>query len=331
VFLGYTYTVIIAAALIAVALALRPLQAPQENRVAKADRAKSASTPHNSDNSQTPPRAFAQNAAPSSEPATHANQTNANANTENDNTQWWIKIFTGVLAFVGVFQLVVMFLQWLTYRRQAGIMESQRGAMQGQLTTMNSQLAQMESAGKQTDAIIAQATEQAKAAQESVEIVISKERGRITLEPVVVSFPPTGINFLGLSYRVTIRGTTDVRIVSSEAKAIVTNSRDVPPRQDGMFWALSIPQWITRENSSDIHHHPIFGAGDTIVADPADISGLRDGTRFVHFWGTIGYQDIFGRPHTRTFRHIWKLDEFQSLAGLGRWHIHGPKEDNDDT
>ena len=52
-------------------------------------------------------------------------QANADSNAENSNAQRRMEIFTGVLAGVGVLQFVVMFLTWMVYRRQAGIMKTQ--------------------------------------------------------------------------------------------------------------------------------------------------------------------------------------------------------------
>src|SRR5664279_3009884 len=49
---------------------------------------------------------------------------------EDAQTQGRIVIFTGLLVVVGFLQVAVMFLTWLVYRRQAGIMEQQRATME---------------------------------------------------------------------------------------------------------------------------------------------------------------------------------------------------------
>jgi hypothetical protein len=87
---------------------------------------------------------------------------------EDRSTQQKLTWFTGVLAAVGVLQLVVMFLTWLIYRRQAREMRRQRHEMRQQRhmmwrqwKVMEGQLSQMEGSGKQTDELIRHAGNQA--------------------------------------------------------------------------------------------------------------------------------------------------------------------------
>jgi hypothetical protein len=114
---------IFAFAALAVALAIQPSQAPPEERVAKSQGAKNTSTTENTNSTQKPSQPHPQAPPTSSQPSTHTNQSNGNSEAENVQVQRWIEVFTGVLACVGVLQLVVMFLTWRVYSRQAHLME----------------------------------------------------------------------------------------------------------------------------------------------------------------------------------------------------------------
>lgn len=178
--------------------------APENQGAAKSNRTKSTAQANNTASHQTPPAqpdpADAQvpiATVSQGSPATandHARTSDQQTADENHATQRKLTWFTGVLAGVGVLQLVVMFLTWLVYRRQAGIMEGQRTTMQNQWTTMQGQLGQMETAGKQTDKLIAQATTQAEktgiaaeAARESAEAFVLSERAWIQVH---IAKPP---------------------------------------------------------------------------------------------------------------------------------------------
>jgi hypothetical protein len=166
-------------AMLVAAFAQQPAKAPEDKEASESDSAQSTahakSTKSNQDTSARP------TPVPSD---------------EDRSTQRKLTLFTAVLAGVGVLQLVVMFLTWLVYRRQAGIMEQQRATMQSQWTTMQDQLIQMKSGGEQTDKMIAQVTQQvghletsATAAKNSADILVMSERAwvevHITKEPEV--------------------------------------------------------------------------------------------------------------------------------------------------
>ena len=167
VFLCYTYAVIIALTIIAMALAAQPPQSPQEKGIPKSQGTKNAPTTENANNTQKPSQPHPQDTVTAAQPSANTNQSSANSETENVQVQRRIEIFTGVLAGVGALQLVVMFLTWLVYKRQAGEMRRsrhemrrQRHVMFGQYKAMRDQIAQMEQAGKQTAELIKQASTQ---------------------------------------------------------------------------------------------------------------------------------------------------------------------------
>jgi hypothetical protein len=135
---------IFAVALVAVALAAQPVKAPKEKGVAESEHTHSAGKSQNANTPQEPSQANNSPTAPASistasQPAAKATESDTHAGAENINTQWWIEIFTGVLACVGVLQLAVMFLTWMVYRRQAREMRRQRHEMRRQRHVMHGQ------------------------------------------------------------------------------------------------------------------------------------------------------------------------------------------------
>ena len=112
--------------LAALIFAQQPAKAPKSSQAAESNNANSACrTQETNGNQQQPAQA---------KPERHSDSTTANnqmatgsqkASKEDRATQSKLIWFTGVLAGVGVLQLLVMFLTWLVYRRQAAIMTRQ--------------------------------------------------------------------------------------------------------------------------------------------------------------------------------------------------------------
>lgn len=331
---------IVAAALIAMALALQPSQAPQEPRSTKGGGTEKTSTTEHSDKSKEPAQISKQSSLATSQPASTANQANTDHEAENIKIQAWIEIFTGVLAGVGVLQFMVMFLTWLVYRRQAREMRRQRHEMRRQRhvmfrqwKAMHEQIGQMAAQTTVLERSVAVAKESADAARDSVEIVVNKERARLRVEPQQLSLPETEPSpFFCVTYRVRLIGPTDASIVRAECFARLTDSQ-TPPTVDGPFpWPIDIPQWFTQADSGTDHYRPIWTTQDFNNVSSEDITGLRSGMCFIHFWGFINYQDIFQRPHTHRFRYLWKLNEihFGSSPRSGHWRKYGSDQDNSD-
>jgi hypothetical protein len=158
-------------------LAQQPAKAPEGKGAAESNHTKSAAHATNAESNQAPPTKPAPAAAPASAATVsqgltatakdHARTGSQQTSDEDRSTQRKSTWFTGVLAGVGVLQLIVMYLTWRVYRRQAREMRRQRIAMTGQRlemrrqrTIMQGQLGQMEGAGRQTDKLIEQSTKQ---------------------------------------------------------------------------------------------------------------------------------------------------------------------------
>ena len=157
--------------------AQQPVKTPESQGGAERNNAKSArvdKADHDSHGNTTQPTPISPPPTVGPEakgnPGTAANAaaaSNQQTNEEDRAIQRKLEWFTGILAAVGFLQLVVMFLTWLVYRRQAGEMRRsrhemrrQRHVMYRQYRVMRDQIAQMESAGKQTAELINQASTQ---------------------------------------------------------------------------------------------------------------------------------------------------------------------------
>jgi hypothetical protein len=154
-----------------VIVAQQPSKPPEDKRATEANRAESTAHTKNAESKQTQaaqplppptPLPVVTESQRSTATANDHTQTTSQQTADEDRTaQRKLTWFTGILAAVGVSQLVVMFLTWLIYRRQAHEMRRQRHEMRrqrhvmlDQWKAMRGQLGQMEGAGKQTNDVI---------------------------------------------------------------------------------------------------------------------------------------------------------------------------------
>jgi hypothetical protein len=265
--------------------------------------------------------------------SSHTSQVSAQSSqpqtaTSNDDVeiQRKIEIFTGGLVIVGVLQAGVMFLTWLVYRRQAGIMEQQRATMESQWTTMQGQLAHMR---KQTDILdksVTAAEKSAEAANRGVEIMISKERARLFIEVEPLSIPDSPSPLFSVKHRVRIHGSTDAIIIESGGCAAIGDSKDIPNIET--FLCLpAVRDEIISPTSQEHSYTPVLASQGGISIGQSDLDDLTKGAKFVHFWGFIRYQDLFGSEYVRRFRKQW-----QPFPGIGGcWLDRGSEEENNET
>jgi hypothetical protein len=255
--------------------------------------------------------------------------------------------FTGILAVVGVLQLIVMFLTWRVYSRQAGIMEQQRETMQNQWTTMQGQLTQMVNAGQKTDSLIAQtviqtektgiaanaAKQSADTAKDNVRLIIEKERSRITVE-IPSKLTITNTMFNTINFKVHVFAPTPAIIIDAQVGAQITDSRDLKTRW--LIHAMNLSSIQTRMSSVIEKNTVLFENGNGLM------EAINAKTKFVHFWGIIKYKDVFqsdaDKPHETVFGYIWEVGAdvaggFPKI-GEGRWMsewVEHPPNDNRET
>ena len=160
--------------------------------------------------------------------------------TEEFSTQLKLTLFTGVLAVVGVLQLVVMFLTWIVYRRQAREMRHQRHEMRKQRHVMFRQWRAMREQGvlmqSQTEILqksVAAAEKSADAAKDNIELFTSRERAwlRIEVEPLVLYKD----EILDVRYKLAHYGPTDAILTWSTISAVLTDSTDIPKEWEDTY------------------------------------------------------------------------------------------------
>jgi hypothetical protein len=328
-------------------LAQQPAKAPEGKRIAERDGAESAAHTKSTESNQTqsaqptPTRAqgpVGEESQRSATTATNHAQTSSQQTPDVDrSTQQKLTWFTGVLAAVGVLQLVVMFLTWLVYRRQAGIMAHQAGemtqqrvAMTGQLKAMEGQLKQMESAGSQTKALISRASDQASALRRSADalqlnaraakvtalatqkaanaakksaeaslnsIDIIKSKERARIRIVVEPWMP----FIGVpvvEYTIHLDGSTTAYIVNAAAMAYTDNT-------ENLFIGITIPGGVMLPTSPTLQQSaPVWPDASF---SQANIDEIGEGRSTVRFRGYIRYKDVFGDLHVTNFAYKWRV------------------------
>jgi hypothetical protein len=145
----------------------------------------------------------------------------------------------------------------------------------------------------------------ARAAIQSIEIIISKERARIYIEPdgfdfdVSDEYDPK----YEVKYKITCSGTTPAIIYDSRitAEIGVTQERSQPER-----WAVQIPLPSNLVQDGIELRIPLSGESDLFneVLDEQ----IESGKLFVNFWGYINYRDLFFKGDgfwRKNFRYTW--------------------------
>jgi hypothetical protein len=343
-----------------IVLAQQPAKAPQHKKAAETNRTGSTRNSKATKNDQTqvakPTPATSQTpVVPEGQrDATttndHTQQGNKQTSDEDRSTQKKLTWFTGVLAAVGGLQLVVMFLTWMVYRRQARELRRQRHemgrqrhvmfrqwkAMREQADSMGAQLKAMEESSKQVnkqieilERSVAATEKSADAAKENIELYISKERARLRVEikPLVLSpKPEPGYR---VDFAVSIDGPTAAFITESLCVACVAPEEIIDNSELGdmiMFPIRLLPDVIAA-NSQPLDCYAFFGL--TNPDEELYILEIGASRLFVVIRGFIKYKDVFDREHATYFRYVWKSSKF--VKDYGDWVKCGSPEENRET
>ena len=203
--------------------------------------------------------------------------------------------FTGLLAVVGVLQLFVLLGQTILFRRQTKIM--------GQHKTSLEQLATAA-----IDNAVA-ASKNADAGRQAVDIVISKERARLSISADNLSLANPGLQWV--NYKIQISGLTNASVLSSQANVWITDSLESSlPSQSHPMHALPV-----RIKPFTEIERKAFVWPDLTLSQP-EISEIISGNKFVHFVGFIKYRDdfydVFKNERVTEFAWVWR---FLGIAG----------------
>jgi hypothetical protein len=182
--------------------------------------------------------------------------------------------------------------------------------MGGQLKTMRGQLATMDEQTRHLEASVGAAQSNATAAKEgaeatkrNIEMQISKERARITVDkPEKLSLGGSK-PFGEVHYKIHIWAPTLAIIVEAQVWAYASESHD--PSQ----WfkkSMEITSKDTRETTVISRRVLLLD-----LVDDELIRLINSKKRFVHFYGFIKYHDAFQSekdiPHETTFSYTWEV------------------------
>jgi hypothetical protein len=182
---------------------------------------------------------------------------------------------------------------------------------------------------KLNSVIAAAAKTSADAAIKSVNLVTSKERARLRIEVQPLKLPDqTPFLVPNIEYKIRIYGPTEAIIRATVADTSVTDSQE-PPIGAALYW-LSIPPIISGADSPLVARH-LMNPTPSIEADIRDV---RKGVKFVHFWGSIVYEDIFTNAYFTNFRFVWRPIvgvTSEDVQRISTWYKCGPPKDNSET
>jgi hypothetical protein len=188
------------------------------------------------------------------------------------------------------------------------------------------------------------------AAKQAVEIVISRERCRISIkpwgrlhlpyrsdtanhDPIFHAAEPQGAN-----YDIHFYGLTAGYISEAVAGACLSDSEDVPQVPPSLM--RDLPKRVLATEQKELARTArLLPRFETID----DVIDVVEGRKFVHCWGFIRYRDAFydafHQERITSFRWVWKFTGDATdtpiptpLGGrFGRWVEYGPPEDNRET
>lgn len=177
----------------------------------------------------------------------------------------------------------------------------------------------------------------AKAAQDNIGLIISKERARlrIDLEDLILAPDPEFADCYVIKFKVSIFGTTPAFIVDTKCVAYEAPLELIS--EENLFYGVMFPlrslPAVIPANSGPIQEYSIFysprdGNSEAIMAE------IMADRLFVGIRGFIIYRDVFEGEHETRFRYMWKYSEFQPIPGIkswGNWQKCGKEQENKET
>ncbi len=209
-------------------------------------------------------------------------------------------VFSAILLGVGVIGVRA------AYRTLKAI-ETQGGLMEGQL---------------------AQTSVQSGILQDSVELVINKERARIRIgkpEPLVLNMRiPMKVEF-----RLFFYGSTPAFSVTSEVTTVLSESRD-SSKQEFRHGIHELPEVASVSDFTATFNDFLL---KPLPLDELTVERIRNGEVHVHFSGWIKYLDFFDKPRETAFHYRWNprddsANSFRRVMFPEGWEKVGGAEEN---
>jgi hypothetical protein len=148
---------------------------------------------------------------------------------------------------------------------------------------------------------LAQMSAQSRILQNSIELVINKERARIKIEKPHPLILPARIA-MKVEFRLSFYGATPAFNVTSEVITSLSESRD--SLDEGVFrhGIYELPTVITADSLSGGFHDFLL---KPLPLDEPTVERIRNGQAHVHFTGRIKYFDFFDKPRETAFHYRW--------------------------
>jgi hypothetical protein len=176
-----------------------------------------------------------------------------------------------------------------------------------------------------------------KAAADNIELFISKERARllVAIKYDEASFQfdqlkplaPLDVVWEVVKIEISQHGPTKAFNVVGRAVSLLSTSK--LPLQSRVLEAMSLPAIIEGVSS------PIVEAIHIPISNADELDEIQNERLFVHMFGEITYEDVFGRTHRTPFRYMWKIEGFymeetegDSWTDASGWVQWGEPEDN---
>jgi hypothetical protein len=229
----------------------------------------------------------------------------------------WFEISNSVALWVEGIALVLIFgLELKEYKRQGRDKKEQHDEWLQQMAVMQSQANET--------------ARSAKAAQDGIELMMSKERARLRIEMENLDLIPTGGAY-EVKFKVRISGPTPAFIVDAKCAAFIVPEDAIADEETAdraMHPLYSLPSVI--EPGRDADAYAFMGL---VVEDGMDleIQAVRNGELFVGIRGIITYTDVFERKRSTAFRYFCDYLEIPGKATASGWTKCGQPEENQAT
>lgn len=280
-----------------------PLSPPEE-WIAKTDSGQDgkAQTHPQSGNQATP------NTVPTTpKPATPTCDEACQQSRRNLEIQGNLEWFTGVLAVVGVLQILTMV--W-----QAWLLKQTRGDVHTQANWMKTQAGYMKDQTKILGKSVAAAQSSADAAKDQIQMVKDKERARLEIEIDEFIFKPNIKPFFlqKVNWRVRLHGQSEAFIIKKRMIACIGEPDEHPMFNFGVY-EMAIRDVITPSERFAYGSCMISPTSATIDdVGGLDLNSLKEKKAILYCAGHITFKDVFGDTWTLPFKRRWAYELFGS-------------------
>ena len=237
---------------------------------------------------------------------------------EQNRLNRWTILLTAVIAVCAFLQFWAIVGQIVVYRGQSKLMAESLKEIRIQAGQMGTQTGILEKS-------VAAAQASAIAAQTGVDVIINKERARITVAITGMKIEKDTI--AEVYFTLTCFGPTPAFVKDFWIGCETTESLNYVAPKTRM--PISLPSPL---NASVLSKS--IWVMDKLQFEPQDIENLNEGRLFIQVSGFVTYRDVFGvRDRETKFCVICKATDYIGLDGrkTKMWLKNGPEEANSET